>query len=63
MKEDINDTLRNEGVEGVRARHDRARRYNGREDVEDVAPKDSKPLALTFFDAAFRMPVGKTMGN
>src|SRR6266446_483185 len=29
MKGDINDTLRNEGTDAVRARHDRAQRYNG----------------------------------
>jgi hypothetical protein len=29
MKMDINDTLRAEGVDGVRARHDRAQKFNG----------------------------------
>jgi hypothetical protein len=27
MKKDINDTLRDEGADAVRARHDKARRY------------------------------------
>ena len=31
MKHDINDTLRTEGVDAVRARHDRACRYTNRE--------------------------------
>ena len=28
MKADVNDTLRNEGVDAVRARHDRAKTYH-----------------------------------
>jgi AAA domain len=39
MKHDINDTLRTEGVDAVRARHDRARRYNGAgEQAPSIAP-------------------------
>jgi hypothetical protein len=48
MKEDINDTLRNEGPDAVRERHDKARRYQGPDALRshiDEAPEpksDSK---------------------
>jgi AAA domain len=39
MKHDINDTLRTEGVDAARARHDQARRYNGQSDADETANK------------------------
>jgi hypothetical protein len=52
---DINDTLRSEGTEGVRRRHDKARRYNGKaEESEAVTLADfhaySSQSAGTPFD-------------
>jgi AAA domain len=45
MKADINDTLRTEGREGVRARHDRADKFNG-----NGGDQSTHPLILTKCD-------------
>jgi AAA domain len=55
---DVNDTLRSEGVEGVRGRQDQARRYEG-EKYAELRPEATKAdcgdaLRLTFFDRLVR---------
>jgi hypothetical protein len=46
MKDDINDTLRNEGEEAVRARHDRARKYQKKKpNGKDEEPSEGVTLA------------------
>jgi RecA-family ATPase len=52
MKEhpDVNDTLRAEGVEGVRARHDQARKYEGNSGTAPQASNDNGHEPLAFVD-------------
>src|SRR5215472_11676360 len=50
MKRDVNDTLRTEGVEGVRARNDRAVRYEGNSGGLPQAGNDNSHEPLTFVD-------------
>ena len=42
MEDDLNDTLRNEGVDAVRARHDRAKRFTGAETSMNDTPQDKQ---------------------
>jgi hypothetical protein len=44
MKGDVNDTLQTEGVDGVRYRHDNARRFNG------TSPASPDAIKLKFFN-------------
>jgi hypothetical protein len=49
MKGDINDTLRTEGAEGVRVRHDGARKFNGKTDDQSAYDKRS-PTIFSKYD-------------
>ena len=55
---DVNDTLRAEGVDAVRARHDRTKKYNGRDAVVSATDLKTKyGLTLTAFTDIDRAPV------
>jgi len=50
MKDDINDTLRNKGEEAVRARHDRARKYQSTKKSNGKAEEHSPAEGVTIND-------------
>jgi putative DNA primase/helicase len=59
MKADINDTLRTEGLDAVRARHDRARKFDGAADNLNKAPA---PQAVTHSEDALALEFTRRHG-
>jgi putative DNA primase/helicase len=65
--DDVNDTLRKEGPEAVRARHDRAKKYNGRveqdESSDDSLYYDAEPRPPAFTDEALALRFAERHAN
>ena len=62
MRGDVNDTLRNSGRDAVRARHDRAQRYNGGK-VEERLAQLGEPRPPAYTDEALALRFAETHAN